>query len=160
MQLSNWQQQNAITLIASDGDEETEYRVTFKTMTAYDEAVFNRKRAKAFGILEDVFGPADDRDEETVENAIALLDIMVKHAAIMASLGSVERKNGKGWIPDRLPEIWYDAKEFAYHAPHSVLNHLFEAAIDAGNPMQVFSFAPLGEAEKKTLRIHVHPSEN
>lgn len=158
MDLTHWQQHNTITLIASDGEEEYEYRLTFKTMSAFDESIFKRKRVNVFAILSELFGPLDERNEEQMEQSDVMLDILVKHAAVMTALEKVEAKQGKTWKETKLPDVWYQPREFAYHVPHSVLELLFSAVIDAGNPFELFSFIGITDEQKKTVRIPVNTS--
>lgn len=156
--LDQWQRNEPVSLFASDGETEQEYRLTFKTMSAFDEAKFLRNRSKAGLILEEVFGKADDRTAEQNEDAWSLYGILVSHAAIMAALVKVELRNGETWEESRLPDEWYNAKDFAYNAPASVMTLLFEAVIAAGNPGRLFSFLPISDDEKKVLRLSVKPS--
>lgn len=156
--LDQWQRNEPVSLFASDGETEQEYRLMFKTMSAFDEAKFLRNRSKAGLILEEIFGKADDRTDEQNEDAWAMFDILIKHAAVMAALAKVELRNGEVWEEARLPDAWYSAKDFAYNAPASVLTLLFDAVIAAGNPYRLFSFLPGSDDEKKMLRLTVRPS--
>lgn len=156
--LDQWQRNEPVSLFASDGETEQEYRLTFKTMSAFDEAKFLRNRSKAGLILEEIFGKSDDRTDEQNEDAWAMFDILIKHAAVMAALAKVELRTGEAWGEARLPDDWYSAKDFAYNAPASVLTLLFDAVIAAGNPYRLFSFLPGTDDEKKVLRLTVKPS--
>lgn len=168
--LEQWQHNEPVSIFASDGETEQEYRLTFKTMSAFEEAKFSRNRNKAGAILEELFGPAKERTDEQNEDAWAMFDVLIKHAAIMAALAKVEVRSVPqpteddapvepgDWTEARLPDAWYNAKEFPYHAPASVLNLLFDAVIAAGNPYRLFSFLPASDAEKKALRLTVRPS--
>lgn len=156
--LEQWQHNQPVSLFVSDGETEQEYRLTFKTMSAFDEAKFLRNRNKAVAILEEIYGKADDRDDEQNEDSWALYGILVQHAAIMAALAKVELRNGEAWEDARLPDDWYNAKDFAYNAPASVLPLLFDGVIAAGNPYRLFSFLTGTDDEKKVLRLTVRPS--
>ncbi len=156
--LEQWQRNEPVSLFASDGENEQEYRLTFKTMSAFDEAKFLRNRSKVGVVLNELFGDADQRTPEQTDDYWSMFDILVKHAAIVAALAKVELRTDEKWEDSRLPETWYSAKEFAYNAPATVLNMLFEAVIAAGNPYRLFSFLPTSEDEKKVLRLTVKPS--
>lgn len=158
--LENWQLNQPVSLFADDGETEHEYRLTFKTLSAFDEAKFKARRAKIGAILDEEFGDIADRTDEQKADAGALLDIMYRHAMIMAALAKVELRDGDEWKPSRLPDSWYDAKLFAYNAPASILDALVEAVIDAGNPWRIFSFLPMSDDEKKMLRLTVRPSNS
>lgn len=158
--LEQWQRNEPVSLFVSDGESEQEYRLTFKTMSAFDEAKFLRNRGRAGLVLEEIFGKADERTLEQAEDSLAMFEILVKHAAVMAALAKVELRNGEEWQESRLPETWYSAKDFAHNAPASVLTLLFEAVIAAGNPYRLFSYLPTTEDEKKVLRLTVNPSTN
>ena len=158
--LENWQFNEPGCLLVTDGEIEQEYRLTFKTMSAFDEAKFRRKRSQAFAILDEQFGVDAERTDEQKDDAWILLDLLVKHAAVISALASVEVKAGDEWQPAKLPDLWYDAKQFAYNVPGGIIDPLFEAVIEAGNPARLFMFLPATDDEKKMLRLTVRPSEN
>lgn len=158
--LENWQKNEPILLIADDGENEQEYRLTFGTMSAFDEAKFKTKRGRALTHLSEEYGDYAERDEDAKDESLALLDIMVKHAAILSSLRKVEVKDGDEWQEAKLPEQWYSMTEFPRNAPAIVLDSLFDAVLAAGNPMQLFSFLPTSEDEKKMIRLSVSKSES
>ncbi|HSG63309.1 MAG TPA: hypothetical protein VLA24_17930 [Pseudomonadales bacterium] len=160
MMLEQWQFSQPIGITVSDGEAEKEYRLTFKTMTAFDEAKFRARRGKIQGILVALYGNLDERTVEQTEDADALADILFRHAIIMSALATVEVLNGKKWEPTRLPEPWYDAKEFAFNAPAAILDPLVQAVLDAGNPYRLFTFGSLTDDEKKMTRLTVRPSSN
>lgn len=158
--LENWQHDQPVSLFASDGETEQEYRLTFKTLSAFDEAKFRSRRGKIFTALNEEFGEFETRTDEQKEDALLLGDVMLKHAIVMSALTSVEIKDGKKWTPTRLPDLWYDAKQFAFNAPGGILDILVEAVIEAGNPARMFSFMPTSDDEKKMLRLNVQPSKS
>jgi hypothetical protein len=156
--LDQWQFSTPVPLFVSDGETESEYRLTFKTLSAFDMAKFRAKRNRIFTILAAEFGEIDARTDAQKEDADALFDILFRYEIFMAALASVELKASDNWHPARLPDDWYDALQFAYNAPGSILDQLVSAAIDAGNPWRLFSFAPVTDDEKKMLRLNVRPS--
>lgn len=156
--LEQWQRNEPVSLFASDGETEQEYRLTFKTMSAFDEAKLARGRNKAVSILAEIFGEADSRTDEQNDDSWSLYGILVQHAAVMAALAKVEMRNGETWEESRLPEEWYNAKEFAFKAPGSVLTLMLGGVIAAGNPPRLLNLMPVTDDEKKALRLTVQPS--
>lgn len=159
MNLTDWQHKESVSLFASDGENEVEYRLTFKTMSALDEAKYQRAMRKARTLIDEVYGKPDDRSEDDQADAEALMTILIEHAAIMAALDTVEVKDEDGdWEDARLPEEWYDGQAFATSAPAGLINELFVAVSAAGNFPLMFGFTPATDDEKKALRLTVRRS--
>lgn len=159
MNLTDWQHKESVSLFASDGENEVEYRLTFKTMSALDEAKYQQARRRAFTIADEVYGNPEDRTEDDKANAEAMLSVLFQHAAIMAALDTVEVKDEDGdWEDARLPEEWYDGQAFATSAPAGLINELFVAVSAAGNFPRMFGFTPATDDEKKVLRLTVRRS--
>ena len=155
--LEQWQHNEPVSMFVSDGQVEREYRLTFKTMSAYDGACFEARRRRIHVIINDVVGTPDERTEEQSAVADALALVLFHHAIVMSTLGKVEMKDGETWAETRLPESWYDAREFIHAAPDGVLEVLVNSAVTAGNPLRLFGVPPT-DAEKKALRLTVRPS--
>lgn len=156
--LEQWQHSEPVPLFVSDGEIEQEYRLIFKTMSAFDHAKFVRNRSKIGDIADELYGGAEERTEEQHEDYVTLLNVLIQHAAIMAALAKVELRNGDVWESARLPESWYDQRQAAFTLPAGIINTLFEAVIDAGNPIRLFSLFTSADAEKKAIRLTVKPS--
>lgn len=154
MNLANWQQTSTVSLVASDGETEQEYRLTFGTCSNLDIGVFNRRRFKTYDRMKELYGEEWFSNDE----GQALNMIMVNHAMIMSSLKCVEVRGGDTWTETKLPDAWYDAERFAKEVPAGVVDPLLAAVIEAGNPLRIFSFVPAGDEEKKVLRLTVKPS--
>jgi hypothetical protein len=155
MNLNNWQQTSAVSMIVSDGETEQEYRLTFGTCSNYDIGLFNRRRRKAFAYMSETYGDEWLQNDE----ALVLHPLMVTHAMILAALKKVEVKDGDNWIEAKLTDAWYDAKRFAYEVPAGMIDTLTEAVLEAGNPARLFSYVAIGDEEKKVLRLTVKPLE-
>ena len=154
MNLANWQQTSTVSLVASDGEAEQEYRLTFGTCSNFDIGMYSQRRRKVFELMRTTYG--DDwigKDE-----AMVLQGIMIAHAVFLAGLKKVEAKDGETWTETKLPDSWYDAQRFATDVPAGMIDTLTEAVIDAGNPPRLFSYLPAGDEEKKALRLTVVPS--
>ena len=160
MLLEQWQHNEPVSLFVSDGETEQEYRLWFKTMSAFDASKFQTKQRRARLVIEELYGTPDDRTPEQQEDAEAMSQVLYYHAAIFAALGKVELNSEDGWQAARLPESWYDAKTAAHEMPAEVINDLFVATIEAGNSAPTFGILPSTDGEKKALRLTVQPSKN
>lgn len=177
MQLNNWRQESAVTLqVASweereiEGDDSgdkateevevtTDYRLIFHTLSVFDESRFKARRRDIWDRLDEICGPAEKRDDDARERYMLYLDIFVKHAAILSALKSVERLDDKKWVADQLPEEWRDPLFVAEQTPHMLVNKLYEAVLDAGNPHAMFAFGfDDSDETKKNLRVVVNRS--
>lgn len=154
MNLANWQQTSIVSLFASDGETEQEYRLTFATCSNLDIGVFKQKLSKIRAYLTDTYGAEWLANEE----ANAINSLMYMHAIIMSSLKLVEQRQGEEWIVAKLPDAWYDAERFAKEVPAGLTDTLLDAVFDAGNSPRLFSLLPNGDEEKKVLRLTVKPS--
>lgn len=154
MNLENWQQTSAVGMVVTDGETEQEYRLTFGTCSNFDIGLFNRRRGKAFEHMRKTYG--DDWLQS--DEAMVLQGLMVAHAMIHAALKKVEVKEGDDWLDTKLPDAWYDAQRFAHEVPAGMIDTLTQAVLDAGNPARLFSYIPVGDEEKKVLRLTVAPS--
>lgn len=156
MNLNSWQQTSTVSLVVSDGETEQEYRLIFGTCSNFDIGMFNRRRVKAFEYMRQAYGD----DWIGNDDAMVLQGLMIAHAMILSALKRVETKDGETWTETKLPESWYDAQRFAYEVPAGITDALTQAVLDAGNPARLFSYVPVGDEEKKVLRLTVKPSEN
>ena len=156
MNLANWQQTATVSMFVSDGEAEQEYRLTFATCSNFDIGMFNRRRAKVFEQMKATYGEEWYNNDE----ALTMQVIMINHAVILSALKRVEVTDGETWTETKLPDAWYDAQRFANEVPAGVTEPLLAAVVDAGNPLRLFSFLPVGDEEKKVLRLTVKPSEN
>jgi hypothetical protein len=153
MNLNNWQQSSTVAMIVSDGVIEQEYRLTFGTCNNFDIGLFNRRRGKIFDHMRKTYG-----DEWTAnDEAMTLMSVMISHAMILSALKQVEAKTGDVWEKTKLPDAWYDWQRFPYEVPAGMVDTLTEAVLDAGNPARLFAFMPVGDEEKKILRLTVTP---
>lgn len=154
MNLNNWQQTSTVSLVASDGETEQEYRLTFGTCSNFDIGLFNRRRSKVYELMRATYG------DEWIKNddALVLQGLMIAHAVILAGLKKVETKGDNDWADAKLPDAWYDAQRFAYEVPAGMIDTLTDAVLAAGNPARLFSYLPAGDEEKKVLRLTVKPS--
>lgn len=156
MNLANWQQTSTVSLVASDGETEQEYRLTFGTCSNFDIGMYWHRRRKVFDSMTTSYG--DNWLEQ--DEAIVMQSIMIAHAMFLSGLKKVEVKEGDNWSEAKLPESWYDARQFATNVPAGLLDKLTRAVVDAGNPPRLFSYLPDGDEEKKVLRLTVNPSAN
>lgn len=160
MNLDNWQLIEYAEIVIDDGEREALYRLTFKTMTALDEAMFNRRRTECLNRLSEVYGEYSEADDETKFMADTLFTLMVKHAGAMASLKSIEVQDDKGaWESASVPDEWRDTFEFAQNAPAGIIDYLFRSALMAGNTLRVYGFNVVADddaGEKKAFRLNVN----
>lgn len=154
MNLANWQQASTVSMFVSDGETEQEYRLTFGTCSNFDIGMYNRRRNKVYDQMRATYGD----DWISNDEAMVMQGIMVAHAVFLAGLKKVEVKDGDTWTETKLPESWYDAKSFATDVPAGMIDTLTQAVIEAGNPPRLFSYLPVGDEEKKALRLTVVPS--
>lgn len=154
MNLEHWQITEPVSLFVSDGENEQEYRLTFGTCSNLDIGLFNRRRGRVFEAMRKTYGDDWIGNDE----AMVLQGVMVSHAMIMAGLKRVEVRTGDIWADTRLPDAWYDAERFAREVPAGLTDTLAEAVIAAGNHPRLFALTPIGDDEKKVLRLTVTPS--
>jgi len=154
MDLNNWQRTYQLPFAVDDGETTQEYRLTFGTCNNLDIGVFNRRRSKAWDAMRTLYGDDWLQNDE----AAALHNLIILHAVIMAGLKKVELKTEDTWADAKLPDAWYDPQRFATEVPAGLIDTLVDAVTEAGNPMRLFSYLPVGDEEKKALRLTVMPS--
>lgn len=160
MNLNDWKLTEQATMIVDDGEKELEYRFTFGTLTSFAEAKFNRQRLRILDRLEEEYGKYDEADEDTQSDIDTLWVLMIKHAAVMATMQRVETRSGDDdFVSAELPEGWGDGYWFAMNGPAGVLDHLMSATMSAGNSARVFGLSLAGDdegGEKKAIRLFVN----
>lgn len=169
--LEQWRKEEQATISVTDGETVEDYRFTFTTMSALQDAQHSALRQQSFTLIDEIFGGGWTTDPIKREEVNIYFSIFIKHAAIVAACKSVEtRQYADGaseeeiaateWKATDFPETWRDARQVAENIPAHTLNYLFETVILAGNPARLFGFGAIDDEEKKIIRVSTSPSEN
>ena len=169
--LEQWRKEEQAVVSVTDGETVEDYRFTFTTMSALQDAQHSALRQQSFTLIDEMFGKEWTTDPIKREEVNIYFSIFIKHAAIVAACKSVQtRQYADGaseeeiaaaeWKATDFPESWKDARQVAESIPAHTLNYLFETVILAGNPARMFGFGPISDDEKKMIRVPASPSEN
>ncbi len=169
--LEQWRKEEQATISVTDGETVEDYRFTFTTMSALQDAQHSALRQQSFALIDELFGPNWTTDPVKREEVNIYFSIFIKHAAIVAACKSVQTRQyaddaseeeiaATEWKTCDFPETWRDARQVAENIPAHTLNYLFETVILAGNPARLFGFGPISDDEKKMIRIPAALSEN
>lgn len=169
--LEQWRKTEQAIISVTDGETVQDYRFSFVTMSALEDARHTSLRQQSFVLIDEIFGKEWTTDAAKREEVNIYFSIFIKHAAIVAACKLVEtRQYADGtseediasveWSSTDFPESWKDARQVAESIPAHTLDHLFETVILAGNPARMFGFGAISDDEKKMIRVSANPSEN
>jgi hypothetical protein len=172
--LDQWRRTESMCFTATDGETVQEYRFTFVTMSAFEEAKYSRYRSLALVLLNGMYGDLSEVKGDAVDDLNAYLNIFIKHAAVKSACSKVEVRTltevpptdeaaepttvASEWEVVPFPEIWADPMSAAQNMPGHILNELCDTVLMAGNPGRLLGFSVMSEEEKKMIRINAKPS--
>lgn len=166
-----------VTLTIDDGESANEYKIVFGTCTVYRKGMFERYRGRIFGALADehaelladeekggneysrYFAVRDKLNKFDADLMSSRADAAAYHSIILVCTVETQRRNGDGWEKANLPDFWYEPLQAIEHLSEEIVDSLLMTNWQI-NPPRMFGFNPIGDGEKKALRLTVKPSSS
>ena len=168
-----------VTVVLSEDDIETEYKLTIGECSTYRKALFDRYRYRIYGAAADEFAknvelPEADKsgneflryfavrkllnpfDAELIDTIVA---VAIDHAIVLATVHETRRRDGDNWVMSQMPAWWHDPMQAIELIPLEKINALVTEVLKV-TPARVFGFIPADDEQKKRLKVTVKPSAN